>query len=830
MRGSETTRTPSIAKNLAQRKGLTTAILREAGLPVAMHKLVRRLETAEEAARSLGFPVVVKPADGNRGIGVSIGISTEAEIAPAFERAQAVSRGVLVERFIPGNEYRLLVVDGRFVAAALRRPAMVIGDGTSTVAELVALENARPERETILPGQMAARLPIEIDVEACELLAQQGLDQDAVPEADAQVLLRRQSNVSQGGDSVDFTDAVHPSIRTVAERAATVLGIDVCGVDFISRDVGKPWWETGAAICEVNTRPGLVLHTRVSEGERRDVASDVVSMLYPQGASHRTPVVALLEGAETPELVRSIAEAAARAGSRLGVFCRSETFAGLGSEVHRLEVPAAVAWDERIDVAVVEVSAHDVVRRGLGLERIELAVVSGGDTSATPAAVAALARTSGKRAVAAEHPETLDLMLSALGLGWRDGRARAAIPNSLRLPEKGRDRESFNVLMVGDVGFGESYAHRPRAEQLPILLKNRGHGYCFSRLSAVMRAADLIIGNLEAPLSKMPDPSLRGRKKYLGWSDPEPAAQALREAGFSAVSLANNHSLDCGVAGVNETMGRLENSGIASFGAGKDLEAAEQPFISTFLVGGVQRSIVVFAGFEHRLRYEQRYRWYARRGSSGVSEISAARIGSAITMLRERLPSPIFVAYPHWGTDYEGVTEHQRSYARALVQAGVDLVVGHGAHVAQPVEVVDGRPVVYGIGNFVWNTPGRFARRKVKPFGVAAVLRFQAGSSDEARLRLYPMLTDNSITNFRNRLVTVSEFPEAVREIAANLGPELKQGVDAIGQYLQIDVPTGGRRSLGRRPRLTVPAALPPGGESELAVAAENPPASERVL
>ena len=791
LRGSETTSTSSIASKLAHRKRLASPLLKAAGLPMASQKTVRRIEDAQAAARSIGFPVVIKPARGNMGRGVSVGVA-EAGVAAAFERAQAVSRDVLVEALIAGEEYRLLVVDRRFVAAARRRPAQIRGDGLRTVRELIARENARPEREAILPGQMAALLPIELDAEAIALLGEQGLVADAVPGAGEVVLLRRESNVSRGGDSVDETARVHPSIRAVAERAATVLGIDVCGVDFIASDIERPWRETGAAICEVNTRPGLVLHSRVAEGTRREVERDVVRMLFPKGAPARPPVVAMLEGEGTAPLIDALTAAAARAGRRLGVARRPESHGVLGDEVHRLDGIAAVAWDAVIDAAVVEASAKEVVRRGLGLERIDLAILPQGDLSPTVSrAGAALGRVAGNRVVSARDPEALAKALDALGFAKRGTETRQA-PSAAVRPSRaptGRRREDrFSVLMVGDVGFGESYLHYPRAAPLHHLLRTHGHRHCFARLDGLLGSADMVIGNLEAPLSERPDPSLKGRKKYLGWSDAEPAAQALKEAGFDAVSLANNHSLDCGTAGLMETIERLEARGIASFGAGGDLGAADRPLVASFSLAGVERSLVVFAGFEHRPRYERRYRWYARPGAAGVGALSAARIGASIRALRDKLPSPIFVAYPHWGTDYRGVTDDQRTRAAELVEAGVDLVIGHGSHTGQAVEMVGGRPVVFGLGNFVWNTPGRYAKLDVRPYGVAAVLEFRADRPHGIDLRLYPLLTDNTVTGFRNRPVVEAEFAEAAHALTVDLMPKPRMGADAVGHHIEMEL------------------------------------------
>lgn len=790
LRGAETTRTSSIGAKLAHRKSVSSVLLRSAGLPVPDQRRVRRLEDALAAARKIGFPLVVKPAFGKMGLGVSVGIAAEAEIPAAFERAQTISRNVLIEAMIPGEEYRLLVIDGRFVAAARRRPAQVRGDGSSTVRQLVDQENARPEREAILPGQMASRLPIALDAEALGLLAEQDMDPESVPARGEVVLLRRVSNVSRGGDAVDETDRIHPSIRMVAERVATILGLDICGVDFLTSDVSRPWRETGGGICEVNSRPGLTVHSRVSEGRRRDVAADVVDMLYPEGAAVRFPVVVALEGEETAPLVDAVIAAAGRAGRRLGLVAGPGRRRTLEGAVRVFEDAASLPWDESIDIALVEISAHDVVRLGLGIEQADLAILPHMSSSGRVArAAAALSRVAGKRAISARDPAALDRVLEVLGLrnegdpGMRPSAIASMIPAGPRGAAQERPGDRFRVLMVGDIGFGEAYMHQPRAGDLHHLLGTHGHRWCLERLEGLIGSADLVIGNMAAPLARHPDPGLRGRKKHLLWSDGERVAEALGAAGVHAVSLANKHALDCGPGGMIETIGYLQASGIASFGAGPDLDTAESPFVVPFTLGSTEHNLVVFTGFEFRDRYAQRYRWYARPGIAGVAELAPERIATRIAELRASLPSPVFVAFPHWGSDYGDVTEGQRDLAVRLVDAGVDLVVGHGSHTLQAPDVIGGRPVLHGIGNFVWNSPGRFAKHGAKPFGMAVSLEF---ASSGAALRLYPLVTDNEVTGFQNRPVSAQEFEEAAALLTGGLPQEAHRGSDELGHYLEI--------------------------------------------
>lgn len=813
--GSKTSKSLSIATIIAASKHISAGILATAGLPLPRQRVARTEEEILDAARSIGFPLVVKPAEGFKGRAVSIGVTDEAGVLSAFGRAQAISPKAVVESVIPGGEYRLLVVGGRFAAATHRRPPQVRGDGASTIRALIDCENARPERDRRLAGRATSLVPIALDEEALALLDEQGFNPDAVPRQDQTVLLRRQSNHAVGGDTVDATDAVHPTIRTMAERAATILGIDVCGIDFITTDIGKPYQETGGAICEVNTRPGLKLHYGVSLGKARNVAANVLDMLFPEGASSRCPVVVLVgPEAETAKLRRSVEKAAARIGRCLGVVTGPEEASDLAPTTRHLGGVGAIGWNKEVDAILVHASAREVAERGLGLERIDLAILPAPDSDPTlGAARDALARLSGNRVLQLNDPAARKRILAALGVPkpTGPGRAKADMPPAsapartrqpalpplmavaptvpLPLPSDLLRPRSANatILMVGDIGFGEPYLHLPRAAGLLRMLDEQGYGYSLAGLRGVLSSADLVIGNLEVPLSSHPDAALRSRKKNLGWSDPQRTVEALCQAGIGAVSLANNHALDCGATGLEETLARLKEAGIASFGAGPDLAAADQPLIRRFAVGGQERSLVVFGGFEHRDRYQDRYRWYARPQAPGVSRHSAERIATSIAVLRDCLPAPIFVAYPHWGEHYTEVNDAQREQATGLIEAGVDLVIGHGAHTAQAIEMVAGRPVVFGLGNFVWNTPGRYDKFGAQPYSLAAAIVFHGKrGGGGTSLRLFPIVTDNTVTNFQSRPVTNSEFADALAVLGEKAETQFVRRSTKAGPCLEI--------------------------------------------
>src|SRR5207247_4052800 len=249
-------------------------------------------EEAVAAAARLGFPCVVKPLDGNHGRGVHLDLRSEAAVRAAFPGALAESRSgdVVVESYVAGNDYRVLVIGGRLTAVAERVPASVTGDGERTVAELVEIANADPRRGI---GHEKVLTRIRLDQRAEELVRAQGFALDDVPPADTAIKLALTGNMSTGGTSIDRTSDAHPENVEIAETAAQVVGLDVAGIDFIVPDMGVPVREQGGAIVEVNAAPGFRMHTHPTEGEPQYVAKPVLDMLFPQGSNARIPIVAV---------------------------------------------------------------------------------------------------------------------------------------------------------------------------------------------------------------------------------------------------------------------------------------------------------------------------------------------------------------------------------------------------------------------------------------------------------------------------------------------------------------------------------------------------------
>ena len=285
-----TSRTSHIAVELASDKEETNKILATLGLPVPKQELVQNEKQAVRAAHRIGFPVVTKPYNGNHGRGISIRLMTDEEVALGFNVAREHSRSVIVETFLEGDDHRLLVVNGELVAATRRTPGHVVGDGQHTIVQLIEAVNQDPRRGV---GHEKVLTRLELDAQAQKMLEKAGLQADSVPGTGQLVYLRSTANLSTGGTATDVTDVIHPDNREMAERAVRAIGLDVGGVDFLSKNITESYRTIGGGICEVNAAPGFRMHVAPSEGTPRDVAAPVVGMLFPPGTSSRVPIAAV---------------------------------------------------------------------------------------------------------------------------------------------------------------------------------------------------------------------------------------------------------------------------------------------------------------------------------------------------------------------------------------------------------------------------------------------------------------------------------------------------------------------------------------------------------
>ena len=368
--------TSHIAVEIASDKDLCARLLSDLGLPVPRQRFVRDADEAVDVAEDIGFPVVVKPVDGNHGRGVAVNLTTANEVADAFEAAIEEGSGVVVESMILGDDHRLFVVAGELVAAARRMPGHVVGDGAHTVAELVAIVNQDPRRGV---GHENMLTRLELDTAADALLAARGYGHDSVPPAGEVVYLRKTANISTGGTAIDVTDIIHPDNKLMAERAIKAVGLDIGGVDFLTTDITRSYRETGGAICEINAGPGMRMHIAPSEGKSRDVGGKVMEMLFPTGSPSRIPIAALTGTNGKTTTARMLAHVLKMAGHVVGQTSTDAVYID-GNVTVKGDMTGPVAAsmvlrDPTVDIAVLETARGGIVRSGLGYRFCDVGAV-----------------------------------------------------------------------------------------------------------------------------------------------------------------------------------------------------------------------------------------------------------------------------------------------------------------------------------------------------------------------------------------------------------------------------------------------------------------------
>ncbi len=374
---SETDHTPAIAESIAQDKELTKHLLDAVGVPVPPGRPVADAEDAWVAACEIGLPVVVKPRFGSQGRGVAVNLMTREQVQAAYAAAVQVTAEVLVERYIPGHDFRILVVNGRVVAAARRQPPHVIGDGRGTIAQLIDQVNRDPRRSN---GHALSLSRIRLDAIVEGVLADQGYSMESVPPAGALVMLRRNANLSTGGTATDVTDAVHPWVAARAVEAAAIIGLDVCGVDVVTQDIDRPLEEQGGAVVEVNAAPGFRMHLDPSFGTGRPVGREVARMMFPDGRDGRIPLVAVSGTNGKTTTVRLIAHLLGADGKHVGMTCSDGIYLG-GRRIEAGDCSGpksarAVLLNAQAEAAVLETARGGILREGLGFDQCDVAVVT----------------------------------------------------------------------------------------------------------------------------------------------------------------------------------------------------------------------------------------------------------------------------------------------------------------------------------------------------------------------------------------------------------------------------------------------------------------------
>ncbi len=373
-----TSATSSIAVEIAKNKGLCQRLLREAGIPVPDQQLVNTVDEAVQAAKRIGYPVVLKPLDGNHGRGVTVDVQTPDAVRAAFAVAAAQARRgqVLVERFVSGNDFRVLVVGGSVVAAARRSPAHVVGDGRRRVSELVAEVNRDPRRGA---GHESVLTRLALDAVALDVLAKQGYTPDSVPAADEVAYLAHTANLSTGGTAEDCTAEVHPDNLELARTAAMVVGLDVAGIDIVAPDLVSPLTENGGAVIEVNAGPGFRMHTDPSSGDTQYVAKAVIDELFEPGNEARIPLVAVTGTNGKTTTVRMISTIARSVGTTVGLTSTDGVFVDdrkiRTGDASGPKSARMLLRNPTVELAVLEVARGGILREGLGYDYNDVAVV-----------------------------------------------------------------------------------------------------------------------------------------------------------------------------------------------------------------------------------------------------------------------------------------------------------------------------------------------------------------------------------------------------------------------------------------------------------------------
>ncbi|WP_445452550.1 cyanophycin synthetase [Flavobacterium sp. 25HG05S-40] len=372
-----TCKTSSIAVDIACNKEQTKKMLDAASIPVANGGIVVDEEDLDQVIRKIGYPIVIKPLDGNHGKGASINVKNREDAVAGLEYAKKYSHRVIVEKFITGFDFRVLVIDNKLVAAAKREPAHIKGDGTHTIQQLIEETNKDPRRGY---GHENVLTQIDVDRDTTDLLEKLNYTLETVPKKDEVVYLKSTANLSTGGTSIDVTDMMHPENIFLCERISRVIGLDVCGVDIMAENLTQPLKENGGCILEVNAAPGFRMHLAPSEGLPRNVAAPVIDMLYPPGKPSRIPIIAVTGTNGKTTTTRLLAHIVKNNGFKVG-FTTSD---GIYVQNHMMEKgdttgPISAEYilkDPTVEFAVLETARGGILRSGLGFSRCDIAIIT----------------------------------------------------------------------------------------------------------------------------------------------------------------------------------------------------------------------------------------------------------------------------------------------------------------------------------------------------------------------------------------------------------------------------------------------------------------------
>ena len=372
-----TCKTSSIAVDIACNKEQTKKMLDAASIPVANGGICVDEDDLDDVIQKIGYPIVIKPLDGNHGKGASINVKTREDAVDGLAYAKKYSHRVIVEKFITGHDFRVLIIDNKLVAAAKREPAHVKGDGKQTIQQLIEETNKDPRRGY---GHENVLTQIDVDRDTTDLLEKLNYTLETIPKKGEVVYLKSTANLSTGGTSIDVTDMMHPENIFLCERISRVIGLDICGVDIMAENLTQPLKENGGCILEVNAAPGFRMHLAPSEGLPRNVAAPVIDMLYPPGKPSRIPIIAVTGTNGKTTTTRLLAHIVKNNGFKVG-FTTSD---GIYVQNHMMEKgdttgPVSAEYilkDPTVEFAVLETARGGILRSGLGFSRCDIAIIT----------------------------------------------------------------------------------------------------------------------------------------------------------------------------------------------------------------------------------------------------------------------------------------------------------------------------------------------------------------------------------------------------------------------------------------------------------------------
>lgn len=369
--------TPCIAVDIACDKELTREALKTAGIPVAEGEAIDNAEDVVGVCQKIGYPVVVKPLDGNQGKGVTVGIMNDSAALWAYDVASKINNNVLIEKFIEGQDYRVLVLNKKVVAVSLRMPPRIVGDGEHNILQLIDKENENPLRGFDHEKPLTK---ISIDDITINYLKNNGVGLDYIPQSGEKVTLRFNANLSTGGVAKDCTDIIHPDNIEIFIRAAEAVGLDIAGIDICTKDISKPLRETGGVIIEVNAAPGIRMHMYPTYGKPRNAAAYIVDYLFPSEESYSIPVVSVTGTNGKTTTTRMIAHTLALKGLCVGMTTTSGVYINnkLISKGDNTGPDSArcVLMDKSVEAAVLETARGGIIRRGLGYDLADVGVIT----------------------------------------------------------------------------------------------------------------------------------------------------------------------------------------------------------------------------------------------------------------------------------------------------------------------------------------------------------------------------------------------------------------------------------------------------------------------